>query len=89
MLKLFGEATDLTRGEKIEKVEKVVTIGAVLSFHHHLEKLKPQVCLLSAILRSLQTSLNKRFLGLFINVKCPGHKMQTQSTVVGGAPCAG
>ncbi|TNN23068.1 hypothetical protein EYF80_066815 [Liparis tanakae] len=31
--------------------------------------MKPQVCFLSGLVRSLQASLNKRFLGIFINMK--------------------
>ncbi|CAG5946918.1 unnamed protein product [Menidia menidia] len=67
ILKPFEEATDLTQGEKI------VTIGAVvrsvLSLNHHLEKLKPQVRFLNGPVSSLQASLNKRFLGIFISVQ--------------------
>lgn len=67
ILKPFGEATDLTQGEKVITISAVVP--SVLSLNHHLEKLRPQVCLLSGLVRSLQASLNKRFLGIFINVK--------------------
>ncbi|XP_061880235.1 zinc finger BED domain-containing protein 4-like [Entelurus aequoreus] len=67
ILKPFGEATDLTQGEKVITISAVVP--SILSLNHHLEKLKPQVCFLSGLVRSLQTSLNKRFLGIFINVK--------------------
>ncbi|RXN14058.1 zinc finger BED domain-containing 4-like protein [Labeo rohita] len=66
-LKPFGEATDLTQGEKIITISAVVP--SVLSLNHHLEKLKPQVRFLSGLVGSLQTSLKKRFLGIFINVK--------------------
>ncbi|XP_024908564.1 zinc finger BED domain-containing protein 4-like [Cynoglossus semilaevis] len=66
ILKPFGEATDLTQGEKVT-ISAVVP--SVLSLNHHLEKLKPQVCFLCGLVRSLQASLNKRFLGIFINVK--------------------
>uniref|UniRef100_A0A3P8VU54 HAT C-terminal dimerisation domain-containing protein n=1 Tax=Cynoglossus semilaevis TaxID=244447 RepID=A0A3P8VU54_CYNSE len=65
-MKPFGEATDLTQGEKVT-ISAVVP--SVLSLNHHLEKLKPQVCFLCGLVRSLQASLNKRFLGIFINVK--------------------
>ncbi|KAF3840335.1 hypothetical protein F7725_019052, partial [Dissostichus mawsoni] len=51
----FGEATDLTQGEKIVTISSVVP--SVLSLNHYLEKLKPQV------------SLKKMFGGIFINVK--------------------
>ncbi|XP_078028258.1 uncharacterized protein LOC144464617 [Epinephelus lanceolatus] len=67
ILKPFGEATDLTQGERVITISAVVP--SVLSFNHHLEKLKPQVSFLSVLVRSLQASLNKRFLGIFINVK--------------------
>lgn len=67
ILKPFGEATDLTQGEKIVTISSVVP--SILSLNHHLEKLKPQVRFLSGLVRSLQASLNKRFLGIFINVK--------------------
>ncbi|KAF3844262.1 hypothetical protein F7725_013603 [Dissostichus mawsoni] len=63
----FGEATDLTQGEKIVTISSVVP--SVLSLNHHLEKLKPQVCFLSSLVRSLHVSLKKRFGGIFINVK--------------------
>lgn len=82
-LKPFGEATDLTQGEKVITISAVVP--SVLSLNHHLEKLKPQVRFLSGLVRSLQTSLKKRFLGIFINVKMPSLKkevlphFQTQS----------
>uniref|UniRef100_A0A3P8VRM5 DUF659 domain-containing protein n=1 Tax=Cynoglossus semilaevis TaxID=244447 RepID=A0A3P8VRM5_CYNSE len=42
-MKPFGEATDLTQGEKVT-ISAVVP--SVLSLNHHLEKLKPQVCFL-------------------------------------------
>ncbi|KAF3845924.1 hypothetical protein F7725_003002 [Dissostichus mawsoni] len=63
----FGEATDLTQGEKIVTISSVVP--SVLSLNHHLEKLKPQVRFLSSLVRSLHVSLKKRFGGIFINVK--------------------
>uniref|UniRef100_A0A669DT20 HAT C-terminal dimerisation domain-containing protein n=2 Tax=Oreochromis niloticus TaxID=8128 RepID=A0A669DT20_ORENI len=67
ILKPFGEATDLTQGEKIVTISAVVP--CVLSLNHHLEKLKPQVRFLNGLVRSLQASLNKRFLGIFISVR--------------------
>uniref|UniRef100_A0AAY3ZWF3 HAT C-terminal dimerisation domain-containing protein n=1 Tax=Denticeps clupeoides TaxID=299321 RepID=A0AAY3ZWF3_9TELE len=67
ILKPFGEATDLTQGEKVITISAVVP--SVLSLNHHLEKLKPQGCFLSSLVRSLQEFLNRRFLGIFINVK--------------------
>nr|XP_046223416.1 uncharacterized protein LOC124046739 [Oncorhynchus gorbuscha] len=67
ILKPFGEATDMTQGEKIVTISSVVP--SVLSLNHHLEQRKPHVHFLSGLVRSLQASLNKRFLGIFINVK--------------------
>ncbi|KAI7789863.1 hypothetical protein IRJ41_023943 [Triplophysa rosa] len=67
ILKPFGEATDLTQGEKVVTISAVVP--SFLSLNHHLEKLNPQIRFLSSLVRSLQASLNKRFLGIFINVK--------------------
>ncbi|XP_035852934.1 uncharacterized protein LOC118494171 [Sander lucioperca] len=67
ILKPFGEATDLTQGEKVITISAVVP--SVLSLNHHLEKLKPQVRFLSGLVRGLQASLKKRFLGIFVNVK--------------------
>ena len=66
-MKPFAEATDLTQGEKVITISAVVP--SILSLNHHLEKMKPQVCFLSGLVRSLQASLNKRFLGIFINMK--------------------
>ena len=67
ILKPFGAATDWTQGEKVITISAVVPF--ILSLNHHLEKLKPQVCFLSGLVRSLQASLNKRFLWIFISVK--------------------
>ncbi|TRY56530.1 hypothetical protein DNTS_005417 [Danionella cerebrum] len=53
ILKPFGEATDLTQGEKVITISAVVP--SVLSLNHHLEKPKPQVRFLSGLVRSLQT----------------------------------
>ncbi|GLD65627.1 zinc finger BED domain-containing protein 4-like protein [Lates japonicus] len=84
ILKPFGEATDLTQGEKVITISAVVP--SVLSLNYHLEKLKPQICFLSGLVRSLQASLNRRFLGIFINVKMARTQdgvtalFQTQST---------
>ncbi|KAL3977407.1 claudin [Sarotherodon galilaeus] len=62
-----------TREWNLLKEMKIVTISAVvpsvLSLNHHLEKLKPQVRFLNGLVRSLQASLNKRFLGIFISVR--------------------
>ncbi|XP_039864476.1 zinc finger BED domain-containing protein 4-like [Simochromis diagramma] len=67
ILKPFGEATDLTQGEKIVTISAVVP--SVLSLNHHLEKLKPQVRFLNGLVRILQASLNKRFIGICISVQ--------------------
>uniref|UniRef100_A0A4W6C0P2 HAT C-terminal dimerisation domain-containing protein n=1 Tax=Lates calcarifer TaxID=8187 RepID=A0A4W6C0P2_LATCA len=45
ILKPFGEATDLTQGEKFITISAVVP--SILSLNYHLEKLKPQVCFLN------------------------------------------
>uniref|UniRef100_A0A8C7DJA5 HAT C-terminal dimerisation domain-containing protein n=1 Tax=Oncorhynchus kisutch TaxID=8019 RepID=A0A8C7DJA5_ONCKI len=45
ILKPFGEATDMTQGEKIVTISSVVP--SVLSLNHHLEQRKPQVHFLS------------------------------------------
>uniref|UniRef100_A0A674AI05 HAT C-terminal dimerisation domain-containing protein n=1 Tax=Salmo trutta TaxID=8032 RepID=A0A674AI05_SALTR len=66
ILKPFGEATDMTQGEKIVTISSVVP--SVLSLNPHLEQRKPQVHFLSGLVRSLQASLNKIFFGIFINV---------------------
>nr|XP_061819535.1 uncharacterized protein LOC133608356 [Nerophis lumbriciformis] len=66
-LEAIWRSNDLTQGEKVITISAVVP--SILSLNHHLEKLKPQVCFLSGLVRSLQTSLNKRFIGIFINVK--------------------
>ncbi|CAJ1074294.1 uncharacterized protein LOC117545812 [Xyrichtys novacula] len=67
ILNPFGEATDLTQGEKVVTISSVVP--SVLSLNHHLEKLRPNVRFQSDLVRSLQESLKKRFLRIFINVK--------------------
>ncbi|MBN3298439.1 zinc finger BED domain-containing protein 4-like [Amia ocellicauda] len=63
----FGEATDLTQGEK------VVTIGAVipcvLSLNHHLEKQKKEAHYLGSLIHGLHRSLHRRFRGIFVNVR--------------------
>ncbi|XP_060758202.1 uncharacterized protein LOC132868902 [Neoarius graeffei] len=68
-----GHLEAIWRSNLFDMGEKVITISAVvpsiLSLSHHLEKLKPQVCFLSSLVRSLQASLNRRFLGIFINMK--------------------
>ncbi|XP_035478434.1 zinc finger BED domain-containing protein 4-like [Scophthalmus maximus] len=56
ILKPFGEATDLTQGDKVITISAVVP--SILPLNHHLEKLKPQVCFLSGLVRSLQASLS-------------------------------
>ncbi|CAB1330002.1 unnamed protein product [Coregonus sp. 'balchen'] len=58
ILKPFGEATDLTQGEKVITISAVVP--SILSLNHHLEKLKPQVRFLSGLVRGLQASLKKK-----------------------------
>ena len=76
ILKPFGEATELTQGETVVTISSVVP--SVLSLNHHLEILKLQVSFLMGLVTSLQDSLKKRFLGIFINVKMA--QSQTGST---------
>lgn len=64
ILKSFGEATDMTQGEK-----RVTISSVVPSVPAYLEQRKPQVHFLSGLVKNLQASLNKRFLGIFISVK--------------------
>ncbi|KAL7373446.1 hypothetical protein ABVT39_006953 [Epinephelus coioides] len=77
VLQPFAEATDLTQGENIVTVSSV--LPSVLSLNHHLEKLKQQVRFLGSMIHSLQCSLKKRFLGIFVNVKmlsaAPGEEL--------------
>ena len=67
VLKPFGEATDLTQGEKVVTIS--VVVPCVLSLNHHLEKLKTRVQFLHGLVQSLQTSLTRKFLGIFTNMK--------------------
>ncbi|CAB1322196.1 unnamed protein product [Coregonus sp. 'balchen'] len=66
-LEPFAEATDITQGEKVVTISAVVP--SILSLHHHLETQKPQVSYLTGLVRSLQASLKRRLIGIFINVK--------------------
>lgn len=75
ILKPFAEATDLTQGEKTVTISAVVP--SVLALNHHLEKLKSQVCFLIGLVRSLQASLIKRFLVIYISVKMASAKDET------------
>lgn len=67
IVKPFAEATDSRQGEKVITISAV--IPSVLALNHHLEKMNPQVCLLSGLVRGLQASLKKIFFGIFINVR--------------------
>lgn len=67
VLEPFAEATDLTQGEKLVTISAVVP--CVLSLNHHLENLKGTMCYLGAFTKTLQTSLQRRFKGIFVNVK--------------------
>ncbi|KAJ8376339.1 hypothetical protein SKAU_G00069190 [Synaphobranchus kaupii] len=64
----FAEATDLTQGEKTVTVSAV--LPCVLSLNHHLEKLKEQVRFLRSMVKSLQSSLKKRFRGSLLTSEC-------------------
>lgn len=63
----FVEATDLTQGEKNITISAVVP--CVLSLNHHLENEKGNMCYMGGLICSLQTSLQKRFRGIFVNVR--------------------
>lgn len=67
ILKPFADATDLTQGEKVVTISAV--IPCVLSLNNHLEKHKEGTQYLGNLIHSLQRSLQKRFKGIFVNVK--------------------
>lgn len=72
----FAEATDPTQGEKMVTISAVAP--CVLSLHH-LENQKEKVCYLGGLICSLQTSLKRRFRGIFGNpfkptVSAPTHQ---------------
>ncbi len=67
VLEPFGEATELTQGEKTVTISAVVP--CVLSLNHHLENQKERVRYLGGLIRSLQESLKRRFRGIFVNVR--------------------
>lgn len=55
VLQPFGEATDLSQGEKLVTISAVVP--CILSLNHHLENHKESVRYLGGLIRSLQESL--------------------------------
>lgn len=67
VLQPFAEATDLTQGEKIVTISAVVP--CVLSLNHHLENQKEKVRYLGGLICILQRSLQRRFRGIFVNVR--------------------
>ncbi|KAJ4939239.1 hypothetical protein JOQ06_028695 [Pogonophryne albipinna] len=67
VLQPFGEATDLTQGEKMVTISAVVP--SILSLNHHLENQKEKVRYLGGLIRGLQGSLQRRFRGIFVNVR--------------------
>ncbi|XP_073468981.1 zinc finger BED domain-containing protein 4-like [Aquarana catesbeiana] len=67
VLQPFGEATDLSQGEKLVTISAVVP--CILSLNHHLENHKESVRYLGGLIRSLQESLQRRFEGIFVNVR--------------------
>lgn len=75
VLKPFAEATDLTQGEKVVTISTVVP--CVLSLNHHLDKMKRRVQFLQGLVKSLQASLTRRFLGIFTNLKMATAKDET------------
>ncbi|XP_056598289.1 zinc finger BED domain-containing protein 4-like [Triplophysa dalaica] len=67
ILKPFADANDLTQGDKVVTISAV--IPCVLSLNHHLENQKERTQYLVNLVHSLQRSLQKRFKGIFVNVK--------------------
>lgn len=63
----FAETTDITQAQKLS--QSVQWFLAFFPRHHHLEMQKPHVSYLTDLVQSLQPSLNRRFLRIFINVK--------------------
>ncbi|XP_073473983.1 uncharacterized protein [Aquarana catesbeiana] len=63
----FGEATDLSQGEKLVTISAVVP--CILSLNHHLENHKESVRYLGGLICSLQESLQRLFEGIFVNVR--------------------
>lgn len=66
VLEPFGEATDLTQGEKVVTISSVVP--CILSLNHHLENQTDKVRFLGSLVHVLQGSLKRRFRGIFVNV---------------------
>lgn len=62
----FQEATNLTQGENFVTISFVVP--SVLALNHHLEPLK-DAGHLKGLARALQSSLRRRFRGIFLNVQ--------------------
>ncbi len=67
ILKPFADATDLTQEEKVVTISAV--IPCVLSLNNHLENQKEGTQYLVNLIHSLQRSLQRRFKGIFVNVK--------------------
>lgn len=67
VLQPFGKAKDLTQGEQIVTISAVVP--CILSLNHHLENQKEKVRYLGGLICSLQGSRQRRFRGIFVNVR--------------------
>ena len=77
ILQPFAEATDLTQGEK--KVTISAVVPCILSLNHHLENEKGNMCYMGGSICSLQTSLQRRFRGVFVNVRMVQESCDLQS----------
>lgn len=63
----FLQATDLTQGEKV--VTLSATLPCVLSLNSHLNTMLNTTRHLASFVKALQTSLQRRFRGIFANVR--------------------
>lgn len=80
IMKPFAEATDLLQGEKAVTISSVVP--SVLSINHHLVKLELKTDrYLMPLIHSLHSSLERRFSGVFINVKMKEPPKPTSQSV--------
>ncbi|CAK6983223.1 uncharacterized protein LOC122145016 [Scomber scombrus] len=63
----FLQATDLTQGEKV--VTLSAALPCVLSLNSHLTRMLTATHHLVGLVKALQTSIQRRFQGIFVNVK--------------------
>nr|CAB3267851.1 Zbed4 protein [Phallusia mammillata] len=66
ILQPFAEATDLTQGELIPTISLVVP--TILALHRHLDQYSNKSKHLKVMITELQTSIRKRFHGIFTNL---------------------